>query len=139
MDGTLKSVMEIDQKKEERGEIKHANLSGVELSKVHRLFGMWDLAGDGFVSTSELALALRKFQVTTSYQDTVKESIKILDNFDHDEDGKLNKVEFADFMKNFSDTTEAVFLELLDFMIVTTALVDNTDAEKAYMDKYWWS
>ena len=107
------------------------------------------------VNFHELALGLRKFQETTTMKVNIDQSVAIMNKFDADADQKLNKTEFFNFLNDFSrqqhsgaedESAQArsAFLDMVDFMIVTTALKENSTAEKAYIesltagDIYYW-
>lgn len=116
------------------------SLSGVEMIKANRLFDMWDLDHDDKVNFQELSLGLRKFQETTAMDDCIHESVTIMNKFDATHEGRLGRSEFAQFLVTFAQqakqqkNTTSTFLDLVDFMIVTTALKTNSDAEKAYIE-----
>ena len=108
--------------------------------KANRLFDMWDLDNDDKVNFQELALGLRKFQETTAMEDCLNETMTIMNKFDATNEMKLGRSDFAQFLEAFvkqanqqkQDST--TFVDMIDFMIVTTALKTNTDAEKAYIE-----
>ncbi|CAB9520841.1 expressed unknown protein [Seminavis robusta] len=146
MDRTLERAVQDFSKEDSKESVEEAisKLSSVERLKAARLFDMWDLDSNGFVTFHELALGLRKFQETTNLQDCVSETIKIMENFDADSDQQLNRQEFSAFLAKFASTQGSAFLDMVDFMIVTTALKENNDKEKAYIeslsagDIYYW-
>lgn len=75
---------------------------------------------------------------------TVEESIAVMNTFDKDSKNKLNRKEFIAFLTRFAKIAEVDLPDLIDFMVVTTALKENTDAEKDYLnaisasDVYYW-
>lgn len=130
---------------DEKKQSDERELSRVEASKVNRLFDIWDLDHDGYISLQDLALGLRKFQETTQIRDTVTESIRVMTAFDKNNDEKLDRKEFADFIKKFASMLELSNLgSLIDFMLVTQSLKKNSEAETAYInsikasDIYYW-
>jgi hypothetical protein len=74
----------------------------------------------------------------------VDESIKVLTTFDTNSDEKLDRNEFAFFVAKFSNTLGADMHEIIDFMIVTTALKESSECEEKYIksigacDIYLW-
>ena len=77
-------------------------------------------------------------------QTTVDEAISLMDAFDLDQDQKLNRSEFILFLVQFAKMAETDFDEMLDFMIVTAAIKENSEAEVKYLkslndaDVYIW-
>ena len=157
MDRTLQTVVEQmksttsddDTNKKYRGDSKTdtdrnefvLSLSGVEMIKANRLFDMWDLDRDDQVNFQELSLGLRKFQETTAMDDCIHESVTIMNKFDASHEGSLGRSEFAQFLVTFAkqaakqqDNNTSTFTDLVDFMIVTTALKTNSETEKAYIE-----
>ena len=64
---------------------------------------------------------------------TVNEAIELMDAFDVDRDQKLNCQEFVLFIVQFAKLAETDLDDLLDFMIVTSALKENDEAEVKYL------
>jgi hypothetical protein len=64
---------------------------------------------------------------------TVGESIKVINDFDTDGDQKLDRHEFALFVARFTEACEADLDEMIDFMIVTSALKDNSASCEQYI------
>lgn len=76
--------------------------------------------------------SLRKFQITTGMETTVDEAKQVMSEFDKNKLG-LTREEFAKFMVNFARSADLDLVDFLDFMIVVTALQENTEAELEYM------
>jgi hypothetical protein len=57
-----------------------------------------------------------------------------MSTFDISHDGGLNREEFAVFVIKFATLLRSDLNDMIDFMIVTTALKENTEAEKKYMN-----
>ena len=64
---------------------------------------------------------------------TVEESIKVMTEFDVDGNQKLDRNEFALFVAKFSSMLGSDVHDMIDFMIVTTALKDNSESEEKYI------
>jgi Ca2+-binding EF-hand superfamily protein len=110
------------------------NLGVVELSKMDRLFHMFDNDHDDMISAEELALGLAKFHDTVGMNRTVEETKQVMRTFDKSANGKLTKNEFAAFVVNYASTTNHDLVDFLDFMIVVMNLKENTVAQKEYLD-----
>ena len=93
----------------------------------------WDLDHNGSLDVSELVLGLRKFQEAKNLATTVEESISTMLAFDADKNGILDRGEFAQFLSLFAKTALTELDELIDFMVVQSALKDNDEAEKVYV------
>ena len=59
--------------------------------------------------------------------------MKVLKTFDTDGDKRLDRSEFALFLVKFCDAVGANFDEIIDFMIVTTALKENSAEEEKFI------
>jgi hypothetical protein len=74
----------------------------------------------------------------------VEESIKVMNDFDTNDDQQLDRNEFALFVARFSSVLDADMHEMVDFMIVTSAMKENSETEKKYIqsigesDIYYW-
>jgi Ca2+-binding EF-hand superfamily protein len=74
----------------------------------------------------------------------VEESIKVMNDFDTNDDQQLDRNEFALFVARFSNVLDADMHEMVDFMIVTSAMKENSETEKKYIrsireyDIYRW-
>jgi hypothetical protein len=74
-----------------------------------------------------------KFEETTSLVKTAEETMKVMTAFDTNSDQKLSFKEFALFVEEFTKTCGADVNDMIDFMIVTSALKENSDQEKRYI------
>jgi len=54
--------------------------------------------------------------------------------FDENNDQKLDRKEFATLLAQFSHAAKVQLHELIDFMVVTSAVKDNSEIERAYID-----
>ena len=59
--------------------------------------------------------------------------MQVIRSFDMDHDGKLSREEFARLLTAFAQTSLVSTHELIDFMVVTSAVKDNSTVEKAYI------
>ena len=108
-------------------------LSDLQHGRLNRLFDLWDLDHNQRLDVSELVLGLRKFQDAKNLATTVEESISTMLAFDANKDGELDREEFALFLSRFAKAAHTELDELIDFMVVQSALKDNDEAEKAYV------
>lgn len=74
-----------------------------------------------------------KFHEAKSVDQTLEECIETIQSFDMDNDGKLSREEFATLVAAFAKAARVSTHELIDFMVVTSALKDNSRIEKAYI------
>ena len=109
------------------------NLGVVELAKIDRLFAMFDQDHDEKIDANELTLGLAKFHATTGMEQTAEESERVMKAFDRNLDGKLGHHEFSSFIVNFASSAGTPIVDMVDFMLVLTALKENTAAEEDYM------
>jgi Ca2+-binding EF-hand superfamily protein len=101
--------------------------------RVDRLHELWDVDGDGFLDAEEFALGMRKFKETQNLDTAVSESADAVVAFDQDGDGQLDKKEFGDLLRKFAAVSGVGMHELLDFMLIQSAVVDTDNKEKAYI------
>jgi Ca2+-binding EF-hand superfamily protein len=101
--------------------------------RVDRLHELWDVSGDGFLDAEEFALGMRKFKESQHLDATVSESLDAVIAFDQDGDGQLDKKEFGDLLRRFAAVSGVGMHELLDFMLIQSAMIDTDNKEKAYI------
>lgn len=131
MGNELKSALsEIEQMGKETVD----TIDPVQYGRMHRLFTLWDLDHNGYIDLSEMLFGMRKFQDAKNISNTVEECVSAMLAFDTDDDAKLDVQEFAGFLVRFAKTCNVSIQELVDFMIVTSALKDNDDAERDYIE-----
>jgi hypothetical protein len=106
----------------------------IQYRKMQRLFGLWDTDKDSAISVAELTLGMRKFQEAKDVDETVEESISTMITFDANNDGKLDKAEFAHFMEQLAISSDVEMNEVLDFMVVTSAMKENSTEERRYIE-----
>lgn len=121
----------LDDNKHEKSdsEIEHA----LEYKRMSRLFDLWDLDHSGTLEFSELTLGMRKFQEAKDVDTTLDEMMAAMIAFDRNNDQKLDRKEFAEFLCSFAEASDVSLSELLDFMVVTSSLRDNSEAEEKYI------
>mmetsp|Transcript_12828 Transcript_12828/g.19504 ORF Transcript_12828/g.19504 Transcript_12828/m.19504 type:complete len:474 (-) Transcript_12828:239-1660(-) len=105
----------------------------LEYGRMKRLFDLWDLDHSGTIDFSEMMLGMRKFHEAKGLEMTLEETIATIKQFDTNHDLSLDRKEFAILLVKFSKTVKAELHELIDFMVVQSALKDNDDADKAYV------
>eukprot|EP00527_Entomoneis_sp_CCMP2396_P002883 CAMPEP_0198150216 /NCGR_PEP_ID=MMETSP1443-20131203/49969_1 /TAXON_ID=186043 /ORGANISM="Entomoneis sp., Strain CCMP2396" /LENGTH=443 /DNA_ID=CAMNT_0043815469 /DNA_START=61 /DNA_END=1392 /DNA_ORIENTATION=- len=134
----IKSLYELNESVQTLLSIKEEqeileNVSESQLTKAGSLFFMWDLDEDGVISIQELILGLRKFEQTDSLKVTVDEAIGLMETYDVDGDHNLSPTEFCLFMVQFAELAGAGLDDTLDFMIATSALETNSEAEVKFL------
>lgn len=107
----------------------------LENGRLHRLFELIDLDHNGVIDVRELTIALRKFQKTSKdLMVTVDEAIASIDWFDCNHDGRLGKREFTSMLIHFAGAAVVSVHELIDFMVVQVALMDDDLKDQAYIE-----
>lgn len=129
-DEMYKAVLELQQEEKEFSDV----ISALQYGRMTRLFDLWDLDHDGYIDFSELVLGMRKFQDAKHIDATLEESVAAMLQFDENDDQRLDRTEFAIFLAKFSSKVGVDLHELIDFMVVTSALKDNDEAEKEYVN-----
>lgn len=105
----------------------------LEYGRMSRLFDLWDLDHSGTLEYSEFALGMRKFQEAKDIDTTVEETMAAMVAYDANNDQKLDRKEFAGFLIHFAEASDVSVSELIDFMVVTSSLRDNSEAEAKYI------
>uniref|UniRef100_A0A7S2MT52 EF-hand domain-containing protein n=1 Tax=Helicotheca tamesis TaxID=374047 RepID=A0A7S2MT52_9STRA len=129
MDESMKMLMEIQADAEDAAKI----LTAIEIGKSNRLFDLLDLDNDGAIDFHELTLGLRKFSEREDMRSTIEKAMSVINTFDTEGKQKLNKQEFALFIAEFARKSEADVRELVDFMLVCSALKETPEKEEAYI------
>lgn len=129
-DEMYKAVVELHQEEKEFSEV----INALQYGRMVRLFDLWDLDHNGTIDFAELVLGMRKFQDAKDMDATLEESVAAMLQFDENDDQQFDRTEFAIFLTKFSSTVGVDLHELIDFMVVTSALKDNDEAEKEYVD-----
>ena len=106
----------------------------IKYSRLVRLFELWDLDVDGFIDFGELVLGLRRFQQTTSMERTMTEAILLMNDFDSNRDAMLGIRDFAKFLTAYAHKISANLDDLIDELIVYTALRGDDATEKLYIE-----
>eukprot|EP00186_Timspurckia_oligopyrenoides_P003474 CAMPEP_0182444172 /NCGR_PEP_ID=MMETSP1172-20130603/2709_1 /TAXON_ID=708627 /ORGANISM="Timspurckia oligopyrenoides, Strain CCMP3278" /LENGTH=462 /DNA_ID=CAMNT_0024639681 /DNA_START=61 /DNA_END=1449 /DNA_ORIENTATION=- len=96
-------------------------------ARCEALFEMFDRDGSGDVDFKELALGLRLFNPSEGLEGAAMAASVMLLSFDEDDDQKLDRVEFANFLNNFCETLGADFDELADFLVVACLTADDSN------------
>mmetsp|Transcript_20994 Transcript_20994/g.35789 ORF Transcript_20994/g.35789 Transcript_20994/m.35789 type:complete len:217 (-) Transcript_20994:52-702(-) len=114
------------------------------------LFTLWDLDNSGYIEVPEFVLGLRKLQGDggggggssdggTSSSSThdidvaIEQTVRLMVRFDQDGDQRLNQEEFCLAMQQFAHTMYISLHELIDFMVVESALRDNNERDEQYV------
>eukprot|EP00542_Grammatophora_oceanica_P012965 CAMPEP_0194029746 /NCGR_PEP_ID=MMETSP0009_2-20130614/3405_1 /TAXON_ID=210454 /ORGANISM="Grammatophora oceanica, Strain CCMP 410" /LENGTH=468 /DNA_ID=CAMNT_0038669513 /DNA_START=60 /DNA_END=1466 /DNA_ORIENTATION=+ len=87
-----------------------------------RLFAMFDSDHSGTVDLKELALGLRCFQKANNLDESLDSSIEAFQAADSDNDGSLDVKEFGIMLAKFAEATHVDVDDLIDFMLVHTAV-----------------
>ena len=109
------------------------SLGVVELTKLDRLFAMFDKDKDGKIDAKDLALGLAKFHETTGVEKTLEESAQVMKAFDRNADGMLGHHDFSAFIVTYAAAANMNLLDMLDFMIVVMVLKENNVAQEEYI------
>jgi hypothetical protein len=120
-----------DESKSEQPEVNMTDW--LEYGRMSRLFDLWDLDHSGTLEFSEFTLGLRKFQEAKDIDSTVDETVAALLSFDRDNDQQLDRQEFAQFLVQFAASGNVPLSELIDFMVVSSSLKGNSEAEADYI------
>lgn len=88
----------------------------------------------GELDLSEFVLGMRKFHEAKEVDKTLEESIGAMLSFDENSDQRLDRKEFATLLCQFAKAARVPLHELIDFMVVTSAVKDNSQVERAYID-----
>lgn len=108
-------------------------IGALQYTKLHKLFDLWDTDHDNYISFDELVVGLRKFQDAMELEDSIQEAAMALLAFDEDNNQKLDRVEFAVALTNYAREADVNPLDLIDFMVVVSALSDDDEVEQAYL------
>ena len=109
-------------------------LDALQYGRLNRLFDLWDLDHSGELDFSEFVLGMRKFHEAKEVDQTLEESVETMLSFDTNNDQKLDRKEFAALLSQFAKAAKVPLHELIDFMVVTSAVKDNSQVEKAYIE-----
>ena len=101
--------------------------------RVGRLFTLWDHNSDGKLDAREFALGLRLFQESKHIDHTISESMNVLFAFDQDGDNQLDRIEFSVMLQKFSIANGVDLWELIDYMVITSAMNEVKTKESAYI------
>jgi Ca2+-binding EF-hand superfamily protein/Arc/MetJ-type ribon-helix-helix transcriptional regulator len=108
-------------------------IGALQYTKLHKLFDLWDTDHDNYIALDELVIGMRKFQEAMEIEESVQQAALTMLAFDENSDQKLDRVEFALAITNYAKALEADPLDLIDFMVVVSALGDDDATEKAYL------
>lgn len=75
----------------------------------------------------------RKFEQTAQIKTTTDEALKVMNVYDADGNKRLDRNEFTLFLLEFSKTIGSNFDEMVDFMIVTSVLKQNTKQDEKFI------
>jgi len=110
------------------------SITAQQYEKVKMLFDLWDLNHSGQINFEEFFLGLRKFHDTKDYATTFAETTAAMSRFDINEaNGKLDLIEFSMALSEFASYSNVDLEELIDFMVVKSALTHNSDTERNYL------
>jgi len=123
--------LSLDDNKHEKTESEIED--ALEYGRMSRLFDLFDLDHSGTLEYSEFALGMRKFQEAKDIDTTVEETMAAMVAYDTNNDQKLDRKEFAEFLVHFAEASDVSISELIDFMVVTSSLRDNSEAEEKYI------
>jgi Ca2+-binding EF-hand superfamily protein len=87
----------------------------------------------GKLDLEEIMMGLGKFNQTKDVEITLDDTVRAIRSFDDNGDAKLDRAEFRHMLSLFAVKTKIPLHELIDFMVVTSALKDNDDGLMAYI------
>jgi len=105
----------------------------LQYGRMQKLFESWDKNGDGALDFSEILSGMRKWQGAMAMEESVERAALAMIGFDEDKDQKLDPVEFAKALLAFSKAAEIDVHEVIDFMVVTSVMEENSPEEEAYI------
>ena len=110
-------------------------ITGVQFARMETLFLLWDEDKSGYLDLNELFLGLRKFQRGVKTDDTVHDALQAIVHFDKDKDQQLGIEEFSEVLAKFAKAMQIPLNELIDFMVVESAMRDNDEKDRQYVEK----
>jgi hypothetical protein len=110
-------------------------ITGVQFARMETLFLLWDEDKSGYLDLNELVLGLRKFQRAMKTDDTVHDALQAIVHFDKDGDQQLGIEEFSQILAKFAKAMQIPLKELIDFMVVESAMCDNDEKDRQYLEK----
>ncbi|CAB9512864.1 Stress-induced-phosphoprotein 1 [Seminavis robusta] len=108
-------------------------MDALSYGKMHKLFTLWDENNDGALDYEELLKGMRKYQSAMDIDESVQRAALAMLAFDQDGNQKLDKEEFAHALTKFARGIEVDLHELIDFLVIVSALSDNDPMESAYI------
>jgi len=107
----------------------------LKYEKLQMLFKLFDTSDDGFISLKELLLACRNFHKIRSIpvDSTIGESTTTMVAYDKDQNGYLDRNEFAVCIVRFAKINHQTLDEMIDFLANSIRLGKHTAAEEEYM------
>lgn len=108
----------------------------LQYGRMKRLFALWDLNHDGKIDGAELLIGLRKFSVAKDLESTMEAAMATVINFDTDSDAKLDETEFAVALVKIAKAIEVDLHDLVDFLVVVSALRDADTAEEKFIQSH---
>lgn len=105
----------------------------LQYGRMQKLFDLWDEDKDNEISFEELLNGMRKFNGAIDMEDSVAHAALAIIGFDADHNQTLNRVEFARALINYAAASEIAVHDLVDFMVVTAVIEDDSPEERAYM------
>lgn len=103
--------------------------------KILRMFDILDADHDGFIVIIELTLFMRKFQQSKDLDSTISQSIRLMIASDFNGDTRLDRNEFTQLLLGLSSISGIAIQRLLDFLLVESALTDDVQKEKEYVQQ----
>lgn len=108
----------------------------LQYGRMKRLFALWDLNSDGKIDGAELLIGLRKFSVAKDLESTMETAMATVVTFDADADAKLDETEFAVALVKIAKEVEIDLHDLVDFLVVVSALKDADTAEEKFIQSH---
>ena len=108
-------------------------IDALQYGRMQKLFDLWDEDKDDEISFGELLSGMRKFNGAMDMEESVAHAALAIIGYDDDHSQTLNRVEFARALINYATATEIGVHDLVDFMVVTAVVEDDSPEELAYI------
>lgn len=112
--------------------IECGDVDSLTYGRLKKLFGLWDMDGDGVISVTELANGLGAFQKASGIDVDASAMAQALINFDEDGDGELDPTEFAHAMVQYGSQFGVEISGLIDAMVLLSSKTINEEKAEAF-------
>ena len=102
--------------------------------RMQGLFRLWDTDGNGSIDFEELCLGLRKFQKRVRLDESALAAASLMLHYDVDTNQTLDRMEFAQFLHDYTRAVGVRFSEVADFLLLHTAHAAEDPQERAALE-----